>query len=135
MAVHQRLKAYLDQKAREPFSWRDNNCKSFVVEYLDLPELPVAWFRGHDTPRACFMAYTRKAEELGCLNLSDMFDDLLVRQTTLFPHSGYVVGRPLGGAFGLGYGLHWMGYNYFLTDKAGLQPFDPAHADVYWSVP
>lgn len=128
------LRAYLQQKIAQPFSWRDNNCMSFVVEYLDLPELPVAWFLGHDTPQRCLAAYRRKAREIGYDSLSDVFDDILGRDLTLHPKPGSVVGRNVGGAFGTAFGLHWRGLHYFLTEEQGLVTFDPQHDDVYWVV-
>lgn len=135
MAEHERLKTYLDSKVAAPFSWRDNNCMSFVIAYLGLPDLPVTWFLGHDTPRACYAAYLRRAKETGYGGLSDAFDHLLQREITLHPRTGYVVARANTGRFKGSYGLHWMGQHYFLTETRGLQPFDPEHADVYWSVP
>jgi hypothetical protein len=105
---------------------------SFVVGYLRLPELPEKWFLGHRNARACLVAYRRRAKEIGYDDLASVFDAALLRVETLHPRPGYVVGRPVGGDFGMLYGLHWMGYHYFLTDTAGLQKFEPDHADVYW---
>jgi len=105
---------------------------SFVVGYLDLKELPVDWFLGHSDAKSCYKAYKKKAKEIEFESLADVFDTVLQREITLHPKSGSIVARRVGGLFGHLYGIHYNGFNLFLTEEAGLRAFDIEHSDIYW---
>lgn len=135
MAEHQRIEAYISAQRGKPFTWAENNCMSFVVDYLQRPELPAALFRGYDTPQDCFRAYAKAAREMNYAGLVDAFDALLRPEMTLHPRDGFVVGRPTASAFGHLFGLHWRNGNWFLTEETGLVPTLPQNDDLYWSVP
>lgn len=127
---------YLQTKKDLPFSWKDNNCLSFVVEYVNLsyPLFEVDWFLGHDTAQGCYRAYRKKCKELGYKNIVDAFDDNLDAEITLYPRPGFVVAKPVEGLVGYAFGIHSNGLNHFLTDK-GLVSLQPEPKDLYWSIP
>jgi hypothetical protein len=129
-----KLKEYIKQHDGVPFSWANNNCMSFVMGYLDLEIAPVSWFVGHENAKSCYKEYKKKAKQIGYESLTDVFDSFLQREITLHPRTGFVVAKPIGGLFGHLYGIHFMGFNLFLTEESGLQPFDVEHSDMYWSI-
>jgi alpha-N-acetylglucosamine transferase len=107
---------------------------SFVVEYLDLDQLPVKWFLGHKDSNSCYKAYIKKAREINYVSLQDVFDDLLEPVETLYPKDGMVVATKDGSRFGYAYGLHFGGMDYFMTEE-GLCPFDIKPDNIYWKKP
>ena len=127
------IEDYLNSKKDTKFSWTENNCLSFVVEYLDLDELPLEWFLGHDNEVQCYRAYKKKLRELRYSDIVDAFDDILQAEVTLWPRDGFIVATPASGLVGKVFGLHYKNRNFFL-DVDGLKSIPVSPHDLYWSI-
>lgn len=136
MAIDHRIDLYIADKSAVPFSWSENNCMSFVVEYIADHRLPLEWFLGHNTAKACFREYRAKAKHIGYDTLADVFDTILTPELTFYPRDGFIAARPVDDLFKYAYGLCYKGRVYFFSDQdRGLIATDPECSDMYWSAP
>ena len=132
--MESQLTAYIAQHRDRCFSWRDNNCMSFVsgaLEACGLPRLPRDWSTGYITAKEAVRSYRKMLKTYGHSDIVNAMDERYERVLTLHPRDGMICARKTDDVMGYGFGITLRGGCVFLTaDGARWASIEPS--DLFW---